>query len=105
MVVLPTDKTGNFAAMRRESYEAAGQSHVKEDKEVDWSYLKNAQRELNGHAAMWIKVFRIGKNWNHVARVRETMIGDSLAIRTKEHRRANSPQTGYYPAHRRATSF
>ena len=36
LVVLPTDKTGNFAVMDRASYEEAGLSHVKEDKEVGW---------------------------------------------------------------------
>ena len=78
IVVLPTDKTGNFAVMDRTSYEEAGRSHIKQDKEVGWEDMKLAQRELNGHIAMAIKIFKIGSNWGHEARVRETMMGESL---------------------------
>ena len=80
IVVLPTDKTGNFAIMDRTSYETAGLSHVRGDIEVGWNELKAAQRELNGHAAMLIKVFKIGNDWNHGSRVRETMMGESLEV-------------------------
>ena len=76
LIVLPTDKTGSFAVMDRGSYEKAGMSHVKKDKVVGWEELRTAQRELNGHVSMLIKIFKIGQNWNHGQRVRETMLGD-----------------------------
>ena len=78
LVVLPTDKTGQFAVMDRNGYEQAGLVHVKEDTEVGWDELRLAQRELNGHVAMMVKIFRIGENWGHGTRVRETMMGESL---------------------------
>ena len=78
LVVLPTDKTGQFAVMDRDGYEQAGLEHVKEDTEVGWDELKVAQKELNGHVSMMIKIFRIGDRWGHNARVRETMMGESL---------------------------
>ena len=53
-------------------------SHTKDDKIVGWDEMKVAQKELNGHASMLIKIFRIGQNWGHEARVRETMMGKSL---------------------------
>ena len=78
IVVLPTDKTGNFAVMDRGKYEEAGLAHVKEDKLVGWEELRTAQKELNGHMAMLIKIFKIGDQWGHGSRVRETMMGESL---------------------------
>ena len=61
-MVLSTDKSGKLAVMDRESYEQAGLSHVGLDVEVGWEDLKVAQREINGHVSMLVKVFRIGKN-------------------------------------------
>ena len=61
LVVLPTDKTANFAVMDRLSYEEAGLSHIGEDKEIGWEELRTSQRELNGHMSMLIKIFKIRK--------------------------------------------
>ena len=36
-----------------------------------------AQRELNRHAAVVIKIFKKGKNWGPGTRVRETMMSES----------------------------
>ena len=80
IVVLPTDKTGNFAIMERALYDKAGLSHVKGDVEVGWEDLKSAQRELNGHVSMLIKIFRIGSSWNHSMKVRETMLRGALEV-------------------------
>ena len=60
LVILPTDKTGKFAVMTRSTYKKAGLSHIKEDKEVGYEDLWEAQKELNGHMAMLIKCFKIG---------------------------------------------
>ena len=80
LVVLPTDKTGNFAVMDRASYEDAGLSHVRGDLEVGWETLRTHQREINGHTSMLIKIFKIGEGWDHVSRVRETMMGEALEV-------------------------
>ena len=64
--------------MERTKYEEAGMSHVKEDKLTGWGDLKKAQKELNGHTSMLIKIFKIGKYWRHGSRVRETMMGNAL---------------------------
>ena len=80
IVVLPTDKTGKFAVMKREDYEEAGLVHAQGDREVNWEEIKTAQREINGHVAMLIKVFNIGKDWDHVERIRETMMGESMGV-------------------------
>jgi hypothetical protein len=37
-------------------------------------------RKVNGHVSMLLKVFKVGKNWNHQDRLRETMINNSLAV-------------------------
>ena len=80
VVVLPTDKTSKFAIMDRGTYEKAGLSHAVGDNEVGWGDLTNAQKEVNGHISMLIKVFQIGGTWGHRDRVRETMMGESLQV-------------------------
>ena len=77
VVVMTTDKTSNFAVLGRERYIEAGLSHTGGDRVVTWEDMKSAQREVNGHISMLIKVFKIGKNWSHGERIRESMLGDS----------------------------
>ena len=78
LIILPSDKTECFAVIDRGSYEGAGNSHVKQDKMVGWDELRTAQKELNGHLAMLIKIFRIGQSWDQTQSVRETMMGESM---------------------------
>ena len=80
IVILPTDKTGKFSVFSRECYEESGMSHTKGDIVVGWDEVKKAQREINGHVAMMIKVFKIGAAWDHTSRIRETMLGESMAV-------------------------
>ena len=42
--------------------------------------VKEAQKELNGHISMLIKTFKIGSNWGHEDRVRETMMNENQSI-------------------------
>ena len=70
--MLPTDKSGKFAIMSRNTYEKAGLKHVKKkDREVDGREIWESQKEINGHVAMLIKCFRIGSNWNQTDRIRK----------------------------------
>ena len=80
IVIVPTDKTGRFTVMSRRAYEEAGMVHVKGDTKVDWGDLKEAQTRLNGHVAMMIKTFRIGKAWEHDDRIRETMMNKGMTV-------------------------
>ena len=79
IVILPTDKTGLFTVMSRDTYLACGLSHTKGDRQVDWDDLKLAQSELNGHTSMMIKIFNIGRTWEHTHRIRESMLGETMA--------------------------
>ena len=80
LVVIPTDKTGNFAVLTRETYEMAGLKHTRGDEEVGWCELDKAQKEVNGIVAMILKIFRVGKYWDHVDRIRETMLGEGMTV-------------------------
>ena len=71
IVILPTDKTGRFAIMTRETYLQAGLKHTRGDIKVTWEVLDEAQKEINGHVAMLLKIFKVGEHWDHVDRVRE----------------------------------
>ena len=79
IVILPTDKTGLFTVMSRDTYLECGLSHTKGDIEVGWEELKLAQSEINGHTSMMIKIFKIGEAWEHTHRIRESMLGGSMA--------------------------
>ena len=78
IVVLTTDKTGNFSVMGWDRYLEAGLSHTGDDEEVGMDVLKTAQREINVHVSMLIKIFKIGKNWSQGDRIRETMMEESM---------------------------
>ena len=74
----PTDKSGKFCVMTRAAFELAGMKHVKEDEEVGNEAMSEAQREINGHVAMILKMFKVRKMWNHTDRVRETKLGKGI---------------------------
>ena len=99
IVILPTDKTGLFTIMTRETYTQCGLEHTKGDTIVGWEDLKRSQKELNGHTSMLIKIFGIGKDWNHTSRVRETMLSESmttcpLSLLYKDHKGWSSEGSG-----------
>ena len=62
------------------TYELAGSAHTEKDEEVTSEIVKSTQTELNGNVSMLIKVFKLGAEWGHSDRVRETMINNSLSI-------------------------
>ena len=100
-VVVPTDKTSKLAVMSRAAYIKAGLAHTVGDTEVGWVELKEAQSELNGHIAMLIKIFKMGKNWKHEYRIRETMMGKNhsvcpISLLLKDHK-GWSPKDGGVP--------
>ena len=80
MVIIPTDKSGRLTAMSRAAYREAGMTHTRKDPEVSWEWIRDSQRELNGHVSMLIKCFKIGSYWKHGYRVRETLLGDSQSV-------------------------
>ena len=80
LVVLPTDKSGRFAVMSRETYLKAGTKHTAKDELVGSEQISRTQAVLNGSVSMLIKFFQVGKEWDHVGRMRETMLNESLAI-------------------------
>ena len=79
-VIVPTDKSGRLAVMSLAMYEVAGQEHTKKDEEIPLSKVRSTQTVLNGHSSMLMKVFRIGAEWGHTERFRETIINNSLAV-------------------------
>ena len=74
--VLPTDKTGNFAIMKRETYLKSGMKHTRGDEEVGWEYLEEAQSEVNGHVSLILKIFHMEEWGNQEDRMMETMLGN-----------------------------
>ena len=58
----------------------AGNVHLEGDEEITMEDLKKNQRQLNGHVSMLLKVFNTGGDWKHQARMRDSMISDSMAV-------------------------
>ena len=61
--MVPTDKTGNFTIMSRSSYLEAGLEHVRGDNVASWNTIEEAQKEVNGHMSMLLKIFKVGEYW------------------------------------------
>ena len=101
LVIVPTDKSGNLAVMTRLAYIHSGMKHTLKDREVGWEYIKECQREVNGHVSMLIKYFKIGSYWGHGSRIRETTMGEGmstcpLSLLYKDHK-GWSPSSGTVP--------
>ena len=65
LVILPTDKSGRFAVMSKNTYITAGMVHVKDDIEVRVDEMRANQKLINGAVSMILKVFRVGKDCRH----------------------------------------
>ena len=57
----------------------AGMVHVEGEEKISLDDLRSNQRKINGHVSMLIKIFGLGKDWNHDGRMRDSMISDALA--------------------------
>ena len=80
IVIVQTDKTGKLCVMSREAYEEAGMVHTSKDEEVGQKTVEKIEKEINGNVSLMTKFFRLGKGWNQVGRVRETLITNSQAL-------------------------
>ena len=79
-MVLPTDKSGRFTLMTMATYIKAGETHMKEDKEMTVDDLRKKQKHLNGHVSMILKVIGTGENWEHQQSLRESMINEGISV-------------------------
>ena len=77
LVVIQTDKSGNFGACSPLAYENMGLKHTSEDLEITPKEVEVIQRRLNHHTSMWMKMVKLGDNWGHQDRMRETLIHHS----------------------------
>ena len=74
ILVVPTDKSGRFAIVTPEAYEAMGRVHTDKDWEVGPEVVADTQEILNGHVSMLLKGFGVGQNWNQTDWIRESTI-------------------------------
>ena len=80
LVCVTTDKSGRLAIMPLELYEAAGEVHCSQDREVTMEFAEETARQLRGHTSAWLKNLNIGENHNHQDRHRKTFISHTLNI-------------------------
>ena len=80
VIVCLTDKSGKLAIMSVETYLEAGSAHTDKDQEVTLDDAKEIEKEVNGHTAMLMKIFRYGADWRHEERHRETKVNQSCSV-------------------------
>merc|ERR1711888_417258 len=74
MCVCETDKSGKFSVMRQDVYLEAGDEHVKNDKILTEKELRGVERRLNAGCSMFIKIFWVGEQVDHIERHRSNSI-------------------------------
>ena len=77
IVVTETDKSGKLAVVDMISYQEMGQDHIAKDKEISEKEVKETEKKLNAHCAMFLKISQMGANWKHEDRHRESNIKHS----------------------------
>ena len=75
-----TDKTGKIAVVSREMYLKMGEMHTNKDKKISGDRAREVQKQLNGHTSMLIKITKMGEDWKHSKRIRETCINQSVCV-------------------------
>ena len=60
LIVVPTDKSGKFAAMSLDTYIQMGQVHTSKDRNITETELGIIQKDLNDHCKMILNIFMIG---------------------------------------------
>ena len=78
LVITETDKSGKFCVFSMEEYMKAGEVHTRNDEKIDEKELKKVQNTLNATCSMFLKVFRVGENSDHVERHRTNHINQSV---------------------------
>ena len=56
----------------------AGDEHVVDDEELTEKELKGVQRKLNATCSMFIKIFRMGEDSDHIERHRANVMTNSM---------------------------
>ena len=69
IVVMKTDKSGKFAVTTMEIYIEMGSVHTKKDRMISRAELIEIEKQLNGHATYWCKMWGTGGAHDHMSRV------------------------------------
>lgn len=77
IVVMETDKSGRFSVISLEEYLEADDIHVRDDIEITEKELGDIERRLNAASSLFIKIFKIGQDSDHVSRHRANFITHS----------------------------
>ena len=92
VVVTETDKSGKLAVVDMMSYQEMGQEHIAGDREISEKEVNETERKMNAHCAMLLKVTKMGSNWQHEDRHRESNIKHSgyvapMSLLVKDHKK------------------
>ena len=82
IVIMKTDKSSKFAVTDQDNYLRLGEEHVSKDREIGRVEIREREKTLNSHSAMFIKMWNIGENSNHGQRVRDSKITHSSNVAT-----------------------
>ena len=91
VVICKSDKTSKLIAVHPDIYQKMGEDHVKGDIQICKWEIHCTQKGLNQHTATWLKMLRMGDQWGHRERFRETCLNKtasvpSLSLLIKDHK-------------------
>ena len=77
------------------SYLEMGQEHISGDKEISEAQIEEIEKTLNAHCAMLLKVTKMGADWEHEDRHRESNIKHSgyvapMSLLVKDHKKVEA---------------
>ena len=91
IIILRTDKSSKLAATDPETYLEMGKKHTKNDTVITMGELKEREKIVNGHTAMFIKITGMGDTWGHGPKMRASKMTRSkntasLFLQLKDHK-------------------
>ena len=60
-MIMAADKGKGIVVVTPELYREMGREHISKDKPVEWSDLRQCQKEVTGHAKALSRIFRVGE--------------------------------------------
>ena len=94
LLILKTDKSGQFCVVSWSDYLEMGKVHTDKDMQVSRAEIIEIEKILNGHAVTWTKIFAVGLDHDHTDRIQNGVCTKSnnlasMYLLYKDHKAGN----------------
>ena len=79
-VIMPTDKTMGLSIESKESYQAAGEVHIKDDEKITEKTRKHIESEFNAIGKGMLRFLRVGAGKKHDDRIKEAILTENVML-------------------------